>query len=64
MLDGTLHELMVITGEVAGVIDEVLPAAEIVRRMAAEEVLRALSTVRGVGRPLKARNRWKTFSSP
>lgn len=47
MLGGTLHELMVITGEVAGVIDEVLPAAEIVRRMAtdAKEVLRALSRV-------------------
>jgi NAD(P)H-dependent flavin oxidoreductase YrpB (nitropropane dioxygenase family) len=45
MRDGTVHELMVITGEVAGAIDDVLPAAEIVRRMAteAEEVLRALT---------------------
>jgi enoyl-[acyl-carrier protein] reductase II len=45
MGDGTLHELLVITGEVAGAIDEVLPAAEIVRRMAtgAKEVLRALT---------------------
>ncbi len=42
--DGRAHELLVITGEGAGVIDEVLPAAEIVRRMVAgaEEVLRAL----------------------
>ena len=47
MGDGTVHELLVITGEVAGAIDEVLPAAEIVRRMAAgaEEVLRALNSV-------------------
>ena len=46
MRDGTVHELMVITGEVAGAIDEVLPAGEIVRRMVteAEEVLRALTS--------------------
>src|SRR5919199_6325145 len=44
MADGTVHELLVIVGEVAGAIDDILPAAEIVRRMAsgAEEVLRAL----------------------
>lgn len=36
MADGTVHELMVITGEVAGAIEGVLPAAEIVRGMAAE----------------------------
>ena len=44
--DGTVHELLVITGEVAGAIDDVVPAAEIVRRMAAgaEEVLRRLAT--------------------
>ena len=43
MGEGTVHELLVIAGEVAGAIDEVLPAAEIVRRMAAgaEDVLRA-----------------------
>ncbi len=43
--EGTIHELLVITGEVAGAIHEVLPAAEIVRRMAtgAEDVLRELS---------------------
>jgi nitronate monooxygenase/enoyl-[acyl-carrier protein] reductase II len=34
--DGTLHELLVISGEVAGAINEILPAAEIVRRMASE----------------------------
>jgi enoyl-[acyl-carrier protein] reductase II len=46
MRDGTVHEFMVITGEVAGAIDEVLPAAEIVRKMVtgAEEVLRALTS--------------------
>lgn len=40
---GTVHELLVIAGEVAGAIDDILPAAEIVRRMAtgAEDVLRA-----------------------
>lgn len=45
MRDGTVHELMVVTGEVAGAIDEVLAAAEIVRRMVAgaEQVLRAIS---------------------
>lgn len=45
MSDGTIHELLVITGEVAGAIDEVLPAGEIVRTMVsdAEEVLRALT---------------------
>ena len=45
MGDGTFHELLVVAGEVAGAIDEVLPAAEIVRRLAsgAEDVLRALS---------------------
>ncbi len=43
--DGTVHELLVVTGEVAGAIREVLPAAEIVRRMAidAEQMLRALT---------------------
>jgi NAD(P)H-dependent flavin oxidoreductase YrpB (nitropropane dioxygenase family) len=46
MRDGTVHELMVIAGEVAGAIDEVLPAPQIVRKMVteAEEVLRALTT--------------------
>ena len=45
MRDGTVHKLMVITGEVAGSIDEILPAGDIVRRMAtdAEDVLRGLS---------------------
>ncbi len=45
MGDGTVHELLVIAGEVAGSIDDLLPAAEIVRRMAvgAEEVMRALA---------------------
>jgi enoyl-[acyl-carrier protein] reductase II len=45
--DGTFHELVVVTGEVAGAIHEILPAAEIVRAVAAgaEEVLQAL--VRG-----------------
>ena len=44
MAAGTVHELLVIAGEVAGSIHDVLPAAEIVRRMAsgAEEVLRTL----------------------
>jgi nitronate monooxygenase/enoyl-[acyl-carrier protein] reductase II len=44
MAAGTVHELLVIAGEVAGSIDDVLPAAEIVSRMAsgAEEVLRKL----------------------
>ena len=43
--DGTVHDLLVIAGEAAGSIDDVLPAAEIVRRMAsgAAEVLRALN---------------------
>ena len=49
MADGTVHELLVIAGEVAGSIDDVLPAAEIVRRMAsgAEEVLRRLPAREG-----------------
>jgi enoyl-[acyl-carrier protein] reductase II len=40
---GRAHELIPLTGQTAGMIDEVLPAAEIVRRMAqdAEEALRA-----------------------
>lgn len=44
MADGTIHELMVITGEVAEAIEGILPAAEIVRGMAAEaeHVLRTL----------------------
>ena len=44
MRDGTVHKLMVITGEVAGSIDEILPAGDIVRRITleADEVLRAL----------------------
>ncbi len=43
--EGRVHELLVVTGEAAGAIDEILPAAKIVRRMAtgAEEVLRALA---------------------
>ena len=43
MADGTIHELLVVTGEVAGAIREILPAAEIVRRMAseAEDIARA-----------------------
>ena len=45
MGDGTVHELLVIAGEVAGAIDEVLPAAEIVRRMTTEaaSVLRTIT---------------------
>ena len=45
MADGTVHELLVITGQVAGAIHEILPAAEIVRRMAAEAegVLQSIS---------------------
>ena len=45
--ENRVHEVMVITGEVAGAISDVLPAAEIVRRMAtgAEDVLRALARV-------------------
>jgi enoyl-[acyl-carrier protein] reductase II len=53
--DGTVHELMVIAGEVAGAIDEILPATEIVRRMAteAEAVLASLSPAHRdvLGRP-------------
>ncbi len=43
MRDSTVHEFMVITGEVAGAIDEGLPAAEIVRKLVreAEELPRA-----------------------
>ena len=43
--DGTVHEFLVIAGEVVGTIDDVLPAAEIVRRMAtgAKDVLRSLA---------------------
>jgi enoyl-[acyl-carrier protein] reductase II len=42
--DGTVHELLVIAGEAAGSIDDILPAGDIVRRMAsgAEEVPRTL----------------------
>ncbi len=42
---GRVHELLVITGEAAGAISDILPAAEIVRRMAteAEDVLHALA---------------------
>lgn len=42
--DGSIHELLVLTGEAAGAIREILPAAEIVRRVATEgeNVLRAL----------------------
>ncbi len=45
MGDGTVHELFVIAGDVAGAIGDVLPAGEIVRRMAtgAEDVLRVLT---------------------
>lgn len=45
MASGTFHELVVITGEGAGAIHDILPAAEIVRRMAtqAHDVLRALA---------------------
>jgi enoyl-[acyl-carrier protein] reductase II len=45
--ENKVHELMVITGEVAGALDDVLPAAEIVRHIAtgAEDVLRALARV-------------------
>ncbi|HEX2273557.1 MAG TPA: nitronate monooxygenase family protein [Acidimicrobiales bacterium] len=47
MRENKVHELMVITGEVAGAINDVLPAAEIVRRMAtgADNVLRSLARV-------------------
>jgi hypothetical protein len=47
MRENKVHELMVVTGEVAGAINDVLPAAEIVRRMAtgAEDVLRTLARV-------------------
>jgi enoyl-[acyl-carrier protein] reductase II len=42
---GRVHELLVITGEAAGAISDILPAAEIVRRMVteAEDVLHALA---------------------
>ena len=45
MADGSAHELLVITGEAAEAISEILPAADIVRRMAteAEDVLHALA---------------------
>ncbi len=45
MADGTVHELLVISGEVAGTVREILPAAEIVRRMAneAEDIARAMA---------------------
>ena len=45
MADGTVHELLVIAGEVAGAVSAILPAAEIVRRIEAEaeRVLQALS---------------------
>ncbi|HVE45505.1 MAG TPA: nitronate monooxygenase family protein [Acidimicrobiales bacterium] len=47
MADGTVHELLVVTGEVAGSIREILPAAEIVQRMAteAEDAVRAMAHV-------------------
>jgi enoyl-[acyl-carrier protein] reductase II len=40
---GRAHELIPLTGQTAGMIDEVLPAGEVVRRMVreAEEALRA-----------------------
>ncbi len=43
--DGTVHDLLVITGEAAGAVTEILPAAEIVGRMAtgADDVLGALA---------------------
>ncbi len=43
--DGRVHELLVVTGEAAGAITDILPAAEIVRRMAtrAEDVRHALA---------------------
>lgn len=46
MANGTFHDLVVVAGEAAGAIDEVLPAAEIVQRMAtqAQDVLRALGS--------------------
>ncbi len=45
MANGTFHELIVVTGEGVGAIDEILPAADIVQQMAtqAQEVLRALA---------------------
>jgi enoyl-[acyl-carrier protein] reductase II len=36
MHEGRAHELLPVTGEVAGMVKEILPAAEIVRRMVAE----------------------------
>ena len=45
MANGSVHELLVISGEAAGAIHDVLPAAEIVRRMVteAEDVVRSLA---------------------
>jgi enoyl-[acyl-carrier protein] reductase II len=45
MANGTFHELIVVTGEGVGAIDEILPAADIVQQMAtqAQEVLRGLA---------------------
>jgi hypothetical protein len=42
MRDGRAHELLSITGEIAGMVTEILPAGEIVRRMVgdAEAALR------------------------
>ena len=47
---GTIHELAPFTGQGAGLIDAILPAAEIVRRMVeeAEEALRRASQLAGV----------------
>ena len=36
MVDGSVHELLVVAGEAAGAINDILPAADIVRRMATE----------------------------
>jgi nitronate monooxygenase/enoyl-[acyl-carrier protein] reductase II len=49
MAGGTVHELMVLAGESAGAVRDVLPAATIVERMVAEaeEVLRALAPEQG-----------------
>jgi enoyl-[acyl-carrier protein] reductase II len=45
MADGSVHELVAVSGEAAGAISDILPAAEIVRRMAteAEDVLGSLA---------------------
>jgi enoyl-[acyl-carrier protein] reductase II len=47
MQEGRAHQLLPVTGEVAGLIREILPAAEIVRQMVAdaEAVLRSAAAL-------------------